>query len=107
MSDDEITLFEDLRELAPVEEGKLGHHTVLNAGGARVVVLAFEAGHVLKEHRAPCPVLLQAIDGRLRVTAGDQIADLRPGGLLYLPASAPHAVEALAPSRLSLTLIGI
>lgn len=105
MSDDEFILIEDLRALAPVEAGRLGHHTVLEAGGARVIVLAFERGHVMREHRAPRPLLLQAVDGHLRIGVAGQTVDLRPGGLLYVPAGLHHAVEAVEASRLSLTLL--
>jgi len=47
--------------------------------------------------------LLRALDGCLRVTASGQTAELRPGGLIRLPPSMPHAVEA---ARLSLPLLG-
>lgn len=104
-TNDDIIAIEDLRASAPIEPGKLGHHTVLNTAAARVIVLAFERGHRLTEHRTPRPLLLQAIDGHLKVGVADRIVDLRPGGLLHLPASVPHEVEALEPSRLSLTLL--
>ncbi|WP_051792479.1 cupin domain-containing protein [Amycolatopsis jejuensis] len=105
MSETEPIVIGDLLALAPIEAGKLGHHTVLDTEAARVIVLAFERGYVLKEHRAPRALLLQALDGHLRLTAGGQVTDLRPGGLVHLPPSMPHAVEALAESRLSLTLL--
>jgi quercetin dioxygenase-like cupin family protein len=101
-----MTSIPDLLAMAPVEPGKLGHHTVLDTDSARVIVLAFEHGHHMKEHKAPRPLLVQAIDGHLRITAEGRTVELRPGGLLYLPASLPHAVEALSPSRLCLTLLG-
>ncbi len=106
MSEPAPKVLDDLLALAPVEEGKLGHHTVLDADGVRVIVLAFEQGHVLKEHRAPRALLLQALDGHLRLTAAGETVDLRPGGLVHHPPSMPHAVEAVADSRLSLTLLG-
>lgn len=101
-----MTAIPDLLTLAPVEAGKLGHHLVLETDAARVIVLAFEQGHLMKEHRAPRPLLLQALDGHLRITADERTVDLRPGGIMFLPAAMPHAVEAVEPSRLSLTLLG-
>lgn len=103
---DELVEIEDLRALAPIEPGKLGHNTVLKTDAARVIVLAMERGYRLTEHRTPRPLLLQAVDGCLQVTVADRVVDLRPGGVLYLPASMLHEVEALEPSRLSLTLLG-
>jgi quercetin dioxygenase-like cupin family protein len=106
MSDDAVTLIDVLTE-APVEPGKLGHHTVLDVGGARVIVLTFDTGQQMREHRTHHPLILQALDGHVRVTTGGESHDLRPGGLLYLPNAQPHSVEALEPSRVSLTPIGI
>lgn len=105
MTDSGLTALDSMLDLAPIEEGKLGHHVVLDAGGARVIVLAFEAGHELKEHRTPRPLLLQALDGHLQIHADGRIVDLRPGGLLFLPAALHHSVDAVEDSHLSLTLL--
>jgi len=105
--DDRVTHIEDVLATAPIEPGKLGHHTVLSVGGARVIVLAFARGQHMREHRSHHPLLLQALDGRVRVSAAEQTLDLRPGGLLYLPNALAHSIEALEPSRVSLTPIGI
>jgi quercetin dioxygenase-like cupin family protein len=115
MSDNEVTLsqndqvthIDDVLAAAPIEPGKLGHHTVLSVGGARVIVLAFGDGQRMREHRSHHPLLLQALDGKVRVTAAEQTFDLRPGGLVYLPNALAHSIEALEPSRVSLTPIGI
>jgi quercetin dioxygenase-like cupin family protein len=101
-----VTFVPDVRAEAVVDPGRVGHTTVLSSPGVRVVVLTFEAGHVLKEHRAPKIVIMQALDGRLRITAGGQITELTPGALLRMDASLLHEVEALEESRLMLTMIG-
>ena len=106
LSEAALTVRENLFELAPITEGKLGHHTVLAAPGVRVIVLAFEAGRVLNEHIAPKQLLLQALDGRLVITAAGTQTTLVPGGLMRLDEGLPHAVEALEDSRLMLTLVG-
>lgn len=106
MSDDAVTLIDVLAEV-PVEPGKLGHHTMLNAGGVRVIALSFDRGQELREHRTPHSILLQVLDGHLRITADDRVHDLRPGSVLYLPAALPHAVEAVEPSRLTITMVGV
>jgi quercetin dioxygenase-like cupin family protein len=107
IADDQVSHIEDVLAAAPIEPGKLGHHTVLSVGGARVIVLAFDQGQHMKEHRSHHPLLLQALDGQVRVTAAGQTYDLGPGGLLYLPNALAHSVEAVEPSRVSLTPIGI
>jgi len=106
MSDDTTTLI-DVFDEVPIEPGKIGHHTVLSVDGARVIALSFDRGQEMREHRTHHPILLQALDGHLRITAEDRVHDLRPGALLYLPAARPHAVEAVEPSRLTITPFGL
>ena len=101
-----ITFIPDVRAGTVVDPGRPHHTKVLSAPGVRVVVLTFEAGYVLREHTTPAMLLLQVLDGRVRITAADQVTELAPGGLLRLDAALPHTVEALEESRLMLTMVG-
>jgi quercetin dioxygenase-like cupin family protein len=89
-----------------VEPGRPHHTKLLSAPGVRVVVLTFEAGQVLKEHQSPKALLMQALAGRVRITVDGETHELTPGALLRLDAGLPHMVEALAESRVILTMIG-
>ena len=80
----------------------LGHSTVLNTPDVRIIVLAFAAGHILKQHAAPFTLLMQALDGHLLVTSDGQELDLRPGGLIRMDPRLPHSVQAYVDSRLML-----
>lgn len=104
--DTPVIVIDDIRELSPMMPDKLGHTTALKSPDARIVVLTFPAGHVLKEHSAAKTLLMQALDGRLRVTVGDQVVELVPGGIIRLDKLERHEVEAVEESRLMLTLIG-
>jgi quercetin dioxygenase-like cupin family protein len=104
--DNAVTVIDDIRELSPIDPDKLGHTTALKSEDVRVVVLTFPAGQTLKEHSSPKTLLMQALDGRLRVTVGDQVVDLVPGGLIRVEKLERHEVEALEASRLMLTLVG-
>lgn len=104
--DSPVTVIDDIRELSPIEPDRLGHTTALKSPDVRVVVLAFPAGHTLKEHAAPKTLLMQALDGHLTVTAAGQTIDLKPGGLIRMEPLERHQVEALEDSRLMLTLVG-
>jgi quercetin dioxygenase-like cupin family protein len=100
-----LTVIDDLLDGSPVPPEGLGHRTALAHPDVRVVVLAFAAGHVLKEHSAPFPLLMQALDGELLVRAGGRETRLVPGALLRLDAALRHEVEAVQASRLMLTLV--
>jgi quercetin dioxygenase-like cupin family protein len=100
-----VTVITDLLDAAPIEEGRLGHHTVLKSEDVRVVVLAFEAGHTLKDHASPKTLLLQALDGELSVTADGGMYTLLPGTIIRCDAGVRHEVHAVTDARLMLTLI--
>jgi quercetin dioxygenase-like cupin family protein len=98
----------DLAEVGPLVEiatDSTVSRTVLTAEGARLVLFAFDAGQELTEHTAAVPVLLQVLDGALLVTASGREVTLRPGGVVHLPSRLPHAVHALEPSRMLLTML--
>ncbi|TFD80009.1 cupin domain-containing protein [Cryobacterium psychrophilum] len=100
------TFIPDIIDGTVVEPGRIHHTKVLSSPGVRVVVLTFEAGHILQEHNAPKVLLMQALAGRLLVSANGAVHELTPGALLRLDANVPHSVEAFEESRLMLTLIG-
>jgi quercetin dioxygenase-like cupin family protein len=79
--------------------------TVLKAQGARIVLFAFDAGQELSEHTAAVPILLQVLDGRLRVGADGEHVELVPGGLVHIGSRVPHEILALEPSRMALTML--
>lgn len=100
-----LTLIDDLREISPLPSSGLGHTTAFAHPDMRAVVLTFSAGHLLKEHKAPFPLLRQALDGELLVRAADREIRLVPGAILRMDAALPHEVEAVGESRLMLTLV--
>ncbi|WP_072687557.1 cupin domain-containing protein [Rhodococcus marinonascens] len=95
----------DLRTFVETDPARPRSHRALVAEGARVVIFAFDADQELREHSAAFPILLQALSGHLRVTADDQTIDLRPGGLVHMTTRLRHAVTALEPSTLMLTML--
>lgn len=95
----------DLRALIDVAPDSTVSRTALRGQGARVVLFAFDKGQELTEHTAAVPILLQVLDGSLRITADGQSVLLAPGGLIHIDARAPHAVTALEPSRMALIML--
>lgn len=97
-----IAALDALIEVAP--ESTVSR-TVFKGEGVRVVLFAFDAGQELSEHTAAVPILLQVLDGRLRVGADGEQVELAPGGLVHIGSRVPHDVRALEPSRMVLTML--
>lgn len=102
----QVTSVPSAAGLVPIEPDKAHARTVLTGDGVRFVVLAIAAGSGLKEHRTPKhPLLMQALDGEVRVTVAGADTLLRPGDFLHLDAGVPHAVHADVDSHLGLLLL--
>lgn len=100
-----LAVVHDLASRAAIQPDSTVSSTVLKAEGVRVVMFAFDEGQELSEHTAAVPVLLQVLSGRLTVTASGRTVDLLPGGLVHLPTRLVHAVRAVEPTVLQLTLL--
>lgn len=101
-----MTDLADMGALVEVQTDATVSRTILRAEGVKVVMFAFDTGQVLTEHTAAWPVLLTVVEGRLRVTADDRDVELLPGGVVHLQTRLPHAVEALAPTKMALVMLG-
>ena len=100
-----LTVSEDLRDLVAIQPDATVSRTVQTVDGARVVLFGFDKGQELTEHTAAMPVLLNVLEGNLRITADGRSVDLVPGGLIHFDTRLPHAVEALEPSKLALIML--
>ena len=95
----------DLAPLIEVAPESTVSRTALRAEGVRIVLFSFDTGQELTEHTAAVPILLQVLDGRLRVGADGQHVELAPGGLVHIGARVPHEVLALEPTRMLLAML--
>jgi quercetin dioxygenase-like cupin family protein len=96
----------DLNHLTPQlpEKGVLSR-PLISEEHVRVIWFGFDAGQLLSEHTAACPVTLQVLSGEGTVTLGDERLAARAGFWAYLPAHLPHSIEAATPLCLLLTMI--
>ena len=71
----------------------------------RVVVFAFDEGQELTDHTAAVPALVQVVSGRIRLDMDGDPVELEPGSWVRMAANLTHAVLALEPSVMLLTLL--
>lgn len=100
-----MTHIEQLADLVAYDPERRASALAFTAEGVRAVVLAFSAGQEMTEHQAPAPILLQAVEGELRITAEGRKVVLRPGGILHLDAGIPHSVAADVDGKLLLCIL--
>lgn len=71
--------------------------------GLRQTLIALAGGHALAEHESPGEATLQVLQGRVRLTAGDEAWEGASGDLVAIP-PARHALAALEESAVLLTV---
>jgi quercetin dioxygenase-like cupin family protein len=92
-----------LEEVEIPENGTLSR--VLYSGdGIRVVLFAFDEGQELTDHTASVPAVVQVVKGRLDLTLDNDTVEIGPDSWVHMDAHLNHAVVALEPSVMILTL---
>ncbi len=87
------------------QEGAVVSKTLLNKLTGTVTLFAFDQGQGLSEHTAPFDALVQILEGEAEIFIDQQAVQVRAGELLLLPAQVPHALKALSPFTMLLTMI--
>ena len=94
-----------LPDLVAYQEGAIVSRTLLQRPEGTVTLFAFAAGESLSEHTAPYDALLYVLEGDLEVTIAGVPHRLGENALILLPAHQPHAVRALANTKVLLIMI--
>ena len=96
---------EKLAEAKKSHSGRAAH--TIHGGHAhelRQTVLALLAGHDLSEHDSPGEATLQVLQGRVRLTVGDDAWDGKAGDYVAIP-PLRHALHAVEDSVVMLTVL--
>jgi quercetin dioxygenase-like cupin family protein len=97
-------LLERMRNEQPLEQFGRDSITLVRDDGLDVVLITLKLGGTLPEHRAPGPITVLVLEGRVAFSANGQRLEAGPHDLLTLEAHALHTVEALEPSALLVTI---
>lgn len=69
-----------------IQEEATVSRTVLREDGLRAVLFGFDKDQALSEHTAAMPVIIQVLEGKLRVGGEGREVELTAGGIVYLSA---------------------
>ena len=95
----------DVRKLARFRDEGPDVQVLSDIGTARLVLFAFKAGQQLREHRTSSQILVQALRGRITLTAAGNSIRLQAGMVLQVEAQVPHQVVALTNAVLLVTMV--
>ena len=94
-----------LVDLVAYQDKAIVSRTLLKRGGGTITLFAFDAGQELGEHAAPFDALVHVLEGVGELTVFGAPHRLEAGRAVLMPAGAPHAVRAVGPFKMALTLL--
>jgi quercetin dioxygenase-like cupin family protein len=85
--------------------GSVVSRTLVRARGGSLTLFAFDAGQELSEHTAPFDAFVQVLDGKVELTIGGERVLASAGETVRMPAGIPHAVKAVEPFKMLLSMV--
>jgi quercetin dioxygenase-like cupin family protein len=94
-----------ISDLIDYQDDSVVSREIIRRETGTVTLFAFDRGQGLSEHIAPFDAMVQVIDGEAEVTISGERHRLVAGEMIIMPAGKPHAVMAVKPFRMLLTMI--
>jgi quercetin dioxygenase-like cupin family protein len=93
-----------LQQEASWQRGDRNARTLVQEPGLRIVLTVLKAGARIHEHKTDRPVMIQTLQGYVRVASRGETIDLLAGRLMTLQPDVPHDLEAIELSAFLLTI---
>jgi len=101
----EPTTFLDLAAEVEIPENGTLSRVIYKDDQVRLVAFAFDTGQELTDHAAGVAAIVQVVSGRLEISLDGDVSEIGPQSWIHMPPRLPHAVKALEPSVLILSLL--
>jgi len=94
-----------LPEMVNYQAGAVVSRALIQRTAATLTLFAFDEGQGLSEHTAPFDALAHVLEGEAEITVSGKPIVTRAGHAVIMPANQPHALKALTPFKMLLTMI--
>ena len=94
-----------LADMVDYQEGSVVSKTIIQKKTGTVTLFAFDQGQGLSEHTAPFDAMVQVLDGEVKISIAGDPYHVKQGEIIIMPANRPHALEAVTPFKMLLTMV--
>lgn len=94
-----------LDEMIDYSKGGVISKQILKNAAGNITLFSFDEGQGLTEHTAPFDAMVQVLEGEVEIRIGGNPNVLKQGETIIMPASIPHALQAVKPFKMLLTMI--
>lgn len=94
-----------LKEQIACEAGKVVSLTLAQRPGVGMTLFAFDAEEGVSTHAAPGDAMAYILEGTAEITIDGTAHEASEGMAVIMPAGVPHAVKAVTPFKMLLTVV--
>lgn len=94
-----------LTDLLDYQKNAVVSREIVHKNTGTVTLFAFDKGEGLSEHSAPFDALVQILEGEMEIRISGQPYTVKSGEFIIMPANDPHALSALRPAKMLLTML--
>lgn len=94
-----------LTDLLDYQKNAVVSREIIRKETGTVTLFAFDTGQGLSEHSAPFDAVVQILDGKMEITISGKSYPVKTNEFIIMPANDPHALTALSPVKMLLTMI--
>ena len=95
----------ELARLVNYGEDSIVSRTLVNNNAGTITLFAFDEGQGLSEHTAPFDALVHIVEGESEVIIDGKSNRVSEGQIILMPANIPHALNAVRPFKMMLTML--
>jgi len=95
----------DLKTFIEYVKDSVVSKTLVSAKSGTITLFAFDHGQSLGEHSAPYNAVVQIIEGQAELIIDGKSVMAVCGQIAAMPADVPHAVKAIEPFKMLLTML--
>jgi quercetin dioxygenase-like cupin family protein len=95
----------DLSRSIEYRTGSVVSKTLVKKRAGSVTLFGFDKGQELSEHTAPFEAMVQVLSGEAEITVAGRQYHTCAGEAVLMPAGVPHALRAVKPFKMLLTMI--
>ena len=94
-----------MSDLVSYQDGSIVSRTLIDKPVGTVTIFAFDQGQGLSEHAAPFDAMVHVLEGEVDLTLSGIPHSMKAGDVIVMPANETHALKALKPFKMLLTMI--
>ncbi|HIW22112.1 MAG TPA: cupin domain-containing protein [Candidatus Dorea intestinavium] len=95
----------ELKNIVGYEKGKIASLTLASNDNVGITLFAFDEGEGVSTHAAPGDAMVVVLDGEAQITIDGNAVIAKEGETVVMPAHIPHAVKAVTPFKMMLTVV--